>query len=698
MANEEILILKKALERERLARKAAEKILEEKSLELYEKNQELSSINQNLSSVIKEKTSELNDIFDNITDSYILMDLHGNVLKMNKPAIDFFGYDSQKEKFNVTEIIYQEDDDYAYESFYKLIEDGSFKNYQVRIYTKSKEIKWVQINSSIIRNASGEPIFAHGIVRDVTNDKLIQEKFQLQKQQLDAIVDNSSLGIVLIEGEKIVKTNKAFQNLIEYTEEELYELSVSSISETEYKSESESLLNDLNEGRVSNFSINKKYQTKSGSLVWAKTNVAAVNDNIGNIKYQVALVEDITEELKKGAMLEALNNLMSSILGKTDIYEIAWEITKNTIGLIGFEDCVIYLLDNDKKELNQIAAYGEKVNENDEILNELCIPLGKGIVGEVALTGRPEIIGDTTKDERYITDDKVRYSEIAVPIIANGEIIGVIDSEHTSKNFFSDDHLKTLQTIASLAATQLKSALNLQQKLKAEKENQQLLKDLMKSNNELNDFAHIVSHDLKSPLRSMNALLNWMKDDMSEVLSEENDNHLELLIKKVDKMDQLINGILEYASIDNVKNSSSKIDLNLLLEDVVDTIFIPESIDVNIQNSLPTIIGDKFRLQQLFQNLLSNAIKYSDKKKGEVGLRFSDLNHSWKFEIYDNGIGIEDRYFKKIFQIFQVLEEKGNSTGIGLAIVKKIIDFYNGEIWVESKKDIGTTFYFTLPK
>ena len=149
MTNDEISILKKALERERLARKEAERILEEKSLELYEKNQELNSINKNLSFVIKEKTSELNDIFDNITDSYILMDLHGNVLKMNKPAIDFFGYDAQKEKFNVTKIIYNEDDEYAYSSFYKLIEEGSFKNYQARIFTKSKEVKWVQINSSI---------------------------------------------------------------------------------------------------------------------------------------------------------------------------------------------------------------------------------------------------------------------------------------------------------------------------------------------------------------------------------------------------------------------------------------------------------------------------------------------------------------------------------------------------------------------
>ena len=249
-----------------------------------------------------------------------------------------------------------------------------------------------------------------------------------------------------------------------------------------------------------------------------------------------------------------------------------------------------------------------------------------------------------------------------------------------------------------MAATQLKNALNIQQKLKAEKENEQLLKDLIKSNNELNDFAHIVSHDLKSPLRSMNALLNWMKEDLAEVLSTDNDNHLELLIKKVDKMDQLINGILEYASIDNVKNTVNRIDLNELLNDIVETIYLPDNITINIQESLPIISGDKFRLQQLFQNLLSNAIKYTDKENGKVGLRFHDVGNSWEFEIYDNGIGIAEKYFKKVFQIFQVLEEKENSTGVGLSIVKKIVDFYNGKIWIKSKKNKGTSFYFTLPK
>ena len=698
MSDDKVKILEKALLREKLARKEAEKILEEKSLELFEKNQELVSINKNLSTVIKEKTSELNVLFDNITDSYILMDLHGNVLKMNKPANDFIGFNIEKESLNVKDIIYEKDAEYAFASFQKLISKGSFKNYQARIYTKSKEIKWVQINSNVIRDVSGKPTFAHGIVRDITFDKVIQENFELQKQQLDAIVDNSSLGIVLVEEDRIIKTNVAFQKLLNYTEEELTGMSIDSISASDSKEESEKLMKLLNSGKLNNFSIKKKYKTKSSTLIWAKTNVASVRDQKGIVKYQVALVEDITDELKQGAMLEALNSLMASILGKTDIFEIAWEITQKTIGLLGFEDCVIYLIDKGKNELNQIAAFGNKLKGTDEIFKSISIPIGHGIVGEVALTGVAEIIKDTSKDVRYIVDDQKRNSEITVPIVANGEIIGVIDSEHSSKDFFSEDHLKTLETIASLAATQLKSALNHQQKLITEKENEQLLKDLMKSNNELNDFAHIVSHDLKSPLRSMNALLNWMKEDFGELIDVNKDNHLDLMIKKVDRMDHLINGILKYASIDNVKNSANQIDLNILIKDILETIYVPDNIKIDIQNNMPIIKGDKFRLQQLFQNLLSNAIKYCNKEKGLVTLKHKEKKDFWYFEVSDNGIGIDEKYYKKIFQIFQVLEENENSTGVGLSIVKKIVDFYNGEIWLESKKNRGTVFKFTIAK
>ncbi|MBL4604707.1 MAG: GAF domain-containing protein, partial [Flavobacteriaceae bacterium] len=322
----------------------------------------------------------------------------------------------------------------------------------------------------------------------------------------------------------------------------------------------------------------------------------------------------------------------------------------------------------------------------------------KGIVGTVAKTGIPEIISDTSIDDRYIVDDKNRLSEISVPIIANGEIIGVIDSEHTSRNFFTQDHLKTLQTIASLAATQLKNALSLQLREKAEREKETVLKDLKKSNQELNDFAHVVSHDLKSPLRSMNALVNWLQEDSRAFVTDEIDQNFNLLLKRIDRMDLLINGILSYASIDKIEKKDKKINLEVIVNDIVDTVHISESFSIKIVDKLPIIHGDSYKVIQLFQNLISNAIKYTDKEKGLIQIGCKENGEFWKFTISDNGIGIDEKYFKKIFQVFQVLEESEESTGVGLSIVKKIVDYYGGEVWLTSELEKGTTFFFTLPK
>ena len=698
MDNVKVHIYKKVLERERLARRQAERILEQKSLELYEKTEELASINQNLSKVIDEQTIEFNGIFDNIIDSYILMDLHGNVLKMNAPAREFFGYDIKKEKFNVTEIIYQDDYEYAYKSFYQLIEVGSFKDFQARVYNKSKEIKWVQINSRIIRDGETEPRFAHGIVRDITEQKKQQEAFQAQKQQLDAIVDNSTLGIVLIKEGKILKSNRAFQELIDYKEKELLGIQMKDVSFDEDEEASDINNHKLIAGEIDEYTVKKRYISKKGKIIWAKTNISIVRNKDNSVKYEVVLIEDITQELKKGALLKALNNLIASILGKTNINEIACEITSNTIRLLGFEDCVIYLLDREKQELKQIAAYGDKLSPKGEILNQIRIPLGSGIVGTVAKTGIYEMIADTSKDPRYIIDDKIRLSEITVPIIAENEIIGVIDSEHSSRNFFNEDHLRTLQTIASLAATQLKNALSLQLREKAEREKEQVLRDLQKSNKELNDFAHVVSHDLKSPLRSMNTLVNWIKEDSKEFASEEGNQNLDLLLRRIDRMDLMINGILNYASIDKIEKEEKDTNLEVIVNDILDSIYIPDHFTVSIKNKLPVVKVDSYKLMQLFQNLISNAVKYTDKKKGYVEIKCVSKKNFWQISVSDNGVGIPKKYQNKVFQIFQVLEESDESTGVGLSIVKKVVDFYGGRVWVDSEVGKKTTFYFTLPK
>lgn len=151
----------------------------------------------------------------------------------------------------------------------------------------------------------------------------------------------------------------------------------------------------------------------------------------------------------------AIAYFADSLHGKNKVEELLWDITHNVITRTNLVDCVVYLLDKKRNVLVQKAAWGNKSPEQYKIINPIEIPVGSGIVGSAALNGKAEIVSDTSKDPRYITDDQQRNSELAVPIIAEGEVIGVIDSEHPKKNFFTNDHLNLLQTIASITATKI---------------------------------------------------------------------------------------------------------------------------------------------------------------------------------------------------------------------------------------------------
>ncbi|TCP23288.1 PAS/PAC sensor signal transduction histidine kinase [Tenacibaculum skagerrakense] len=400
---EKIEILERTLKRERAARKAAEKILEDKSRELYLLSEELQETNLKLENLLDEKSSELKGVFENILDAYVVMDLSGNVLKFNDAATALFGYDVTKEKLNVLNLIYEEDEVYAMTSFGELKTKGFFKNYEARVITKSKEIKWVHINASIIFDRNNLPIAAQGIVRDITHLKLLEE----QKKQ---------------------------------------------------------------------------------------------------------------------------------------------------------------------------------------ILNKL-----------------------------------------------------------------------------------------------------------EKSNEELYEYAHVVSHDLKSPLRTIDALLSWIKADNLEKFDSETVQNIELIEKTVENMDSLISDILSYSSADFAAEEVD-VNLNKVLQNIKTTLFIPTNITLSISPNLPIVKGDSTKFQQLFQNLISNAIKFNDKEEGLIEIDFIEEPTFYQFSVKDNGLGIEKEFHEKIFKVFQSLTKREDSTGIGLSIVKKIVDLYKGNIWLESTPNVGTTFYFTIKK
>lgn len=222
---------------------------------------------------------------------------------------------------------------------------------------------------------------------------------------------------------------------------------------------------------------------------------------------------------------------------------------------------------------------------------------------------------------------------------------------------------------------------------------------LSAANKELKDFAYIVSHDLKAPLRGIHQLGGWLSQDYKEKLDDQGVELIELLTGRIERMDSLIDGILQYSRIGRIEENPEIISLEDLVKDVIGYLVVPDHIKISIKDKLPEFFGDKTRVQQIFQNLLSNAIKFMDKPEGNIKITCTRNDAYWSIGVSDNGSGIDEKYHQKIFQIFQTLSSRDDreSTGIGLTVVKKIIELYGGKLSIESKPGIGSTFSFTLP-
>ncbi|MFT5242091.1 MAG: PAS domain S-box-containing protein [Glaciecola sp.] len=571
-------------------------------------------------------------------------------------------------------------------------------SYELEIKTKSGEIRYWLISGAPNYDINGNVIGSIGIHLDITDEKQKTELIEEQKRELDVIVNSSPIGIVLSQYGQIIKTNSTFQEMLGYSEDQLNKLTIKELSFPEDYPETKFFLDKINRGEIDNFTVDKRYKTIGGPVIWAKTNVNAVRDNNGNINYQVALIEDITSEREKTLIIDLINNLTKSILGKTDINEIAWQIVNNIGHYLDSQDCVIYLVDHDDQTLEQVAVYGKKLGKDNKIRNRLIVPIGEGIVGSVVKTATSKIIKDTSKESSYIVDEERRFSEITVPIISNGRVIGVIDSEHKDKNYYTQEHEKALESIASLVAIKLRTALNIRERKKAEAKNNVLRIELEKSNDELQEYAHIVSHDLKSPLRSISALVSWIKEDNFDNFDDTSLQNFDLIGTTLDRMELLISDILTYSSVGSETLNDQEVDLDLLIDDLKEVLYVPDHITITVLNALPTIKGDKTKLQQLYQNLLSNAIKFNDKEQGLIEINVEEKASFYLFSIQDNGVGIDKKYHDKIFKIFHSLTKSRESTGIGLSIVKKIVNLYGGKIWLMSKVNEGSTFYFTLKK
>jgi PAS domain S-box-containing protein len=312
--------------------------------------------------------------------------------------------------------------------------------------------------------------------------------------------------------------------------------------------------------------------------------------------------------------------------------------------------------------------------------------------------------------------DKLRN---AVNIAAKGGFVR-FEATHLAKDgsiHYVDFSLKPIKDESGSILFLIPEGRDITDRKNAEEQQKILLRDLMESkeileyqkkiledvNKELDDFTYIVSHDLKEPLRSIDAYSKFIVDDYKDKLGEEGKHYLERVRANTERMKKLIEDLLE---ISRLKKRGSTIE-EIAAEELIDEVKMrleyaikQKNVEITIKDKLPKIFCDRVKLTEVFLNLISNAIKFNNKPKPIIEVGYSDKGTLHEFYVKDNGIGIKEEYFDKIFEIFQRLgkREDVEGTGAGLTIVKKIIQLHKGEIWLESLPEGGSTFYFTVPK
>ncbi len=658
MSQDKIDVLQRALTREKAARKQAEKILENKAAELYEAKQNLEKSYIELEGLLNKTDSQLQGVFENIVDAYVIMDLFGNILKMNNPAINLLDFEDDKEDYNLLKIADPSELQRVSESFQTLLKKGTLTDFHLKIITKKNISKLVHINASIIYD-DGIAVAAQGIVRDITEAKKAERQLIESENRLTTLIINLDSGILLEdENRKIILTNNKFC--------EFFKINT---SPDLLKGQDGS--NAAEQNKVL-FKNPKTFITRINEILEKRTQV--IGDELEMVSGKILLRDYIPiyeNTVYKGHLwaykdVTLRRNYRKSLEAQKQKYSNI--IANMNLGLIEVDNHDKILMTN--QSFSKMSGYleHELIGKNAGSI----FPVGQGS----EIIKNESLKRQKGKSNSYEVKIRTKSGELKYWLVSGapnyslkGKIIGSIGIH--------------------LDITDLKN-------LELQKE--QLLTKLEKSNDELQEYAHIVSHDLKSPLRSINALVSWIKEDNVGKLDDLSLQNFKLIDATLDKMEQLITDVLNYSSIGSNTGDMADVNLDEVITTLIQIMYKPEHIKVTILNKLPTLKGDKTKLQQLFQNLIGNAIKFINKKEGFVKIDVKDMPTHYQFSVADNGMGIEKKFHDKIFKIFHALNKSKESTGIGLSIVKKIIDLHEGEIWLESESNKGTTFFFTLKK
>lgn len=461
------------------------------------------------------------------------------------------------------------------------------------------------------------------------------------------------------------------------------------------------------------FSVEYRLITKNGNVIWTRDEAIVVLDENRRPQYWLGIWSDITS-IKESQKMQA--SAFDALTRRSNQLQTASEVSRAATSILDLDELLpevvelirghfeyyyvgIFLADEKHESLILRAATGEMGKKMVDSQHSLGIG-NSSMVGWCVANNRARIALDVGKDAVHFKNPilPLTRSELALPLRARGRVIGAMTIQSHLESAFSESDITALQTMTDQVANSIETARLFNDRVN-------LIRELETKNAELEQFAYTVSHDLKSPLVTIRGYLGYLKEDAYKGDYERFDHDLNRVVSATITMQSLLRDLLNLSKVGRTEDTIENVALGDVTRDVLEMFYEnyrENKIQIKVAADLPVVRVNRTRMSEVIQNLLGNALKFLGEQPSpciEIGSGGMDevTNHPVIF-VRDNGIGIEPQYHGQIFGLFNRLNPDTDGTGVGLTLVKRIIEMYGGRIWVRSEgAGKGSAFYFTLP-
>jgi PAS domain S-box-containing protein len=535
-----------------------------------------------------------------------------------------------------------------------------------------------------------------------------EQNLRVSEEKFYKTFHASPIGLALQQNGKFKEVNEAFLTATGYTREEM--LGRAGLDLQLFADPADRrLINEAleSQGRVNDFQF--EFRRRSGEIGIGQVSIEPID--VAGSQTLVIATQDITENRN---LQKAQVDLLASMQRRTTQLQTAAEVSRAVSSVLDLDLLLPRIVEVIR---GQFDYYYVGLFLIDETRRQVILRAATGAMGKAMLdSGHALDISDSSmigwcvgnKQARIALDvgaDAVRFknpslpltrSEMALPLISRGEVLGAMTIQSDQPSAFSPEDITALQTMSDQVANAIENALLFMERTV-------LINELEARNTELERFTYTVSHDLRSPLITMRGFVGFLEQDAVAGNMERLRSDVERIASATDKMEQLLSELLELSRVGRAMNPAELAPFGDIAREAVERVrgrLEAARVRVEIEADLPQVLVDRERLVEVVQNLVDNAAKFMGGQTEacvHIGLWGMDTEDRAVFFVRDNGVGIEPRFHERIFGLFNKLDPNSEGTGIGLALVKRIVEIHGGRIWVESDGKNGSVFYFSLP-